>query len=103
MHPLYDELLMLCGDNAHARAAVLTAARAGTPEAFRVKMCKAMRKQFIPAIPAGMMRDGHCFWLKFVARGVWECAWGTDEYRKERAQRAARMAANEWFGVAACS
>ncbi len=85
MHPLYSELLILCGDNALARAAVQAAAIVGTPEKFRVQMCKETRRQFFPAIPVGMIRDSHCFWLKFASRGVWECAWGTNVARKDKA------------------
>ena len=83
MKPLYTELTLLCA-NEQARNAVKTAAIEGTPEAFRKNMCKATRKFVVPEIPEGQIRLRECFWLAFNVKGIWECAWGTNDEKKNR-------------------
>ena len=83
MKPLYDELLLLCATD-HARGAVKSAAIEGTPEQFRKEMCKTTRKHVVPGIPEGQARLRECFWFSFNVKGVWECAWGTNDEKKDR-------------------
>ncbi len=83
MKPLYAELTLLCTDD-QARKSVANAAIEGTQEQFRKEMCKATRKHVVPEIPEGQVRIKECFWFSFNIKGVWECAWGTNDERKDR-------------------
>lgn len=83
MNAIYDELLLLCKTE-QGRNAVKTAAIEGTPEAFRKEMCKATRKHVVPEIPEGQIRLRECFWFTFNVKGIWECAWGTNDEKKTR-------------------
>ena len=82
MKPIYDELLLLCTTD-QARNAIRTAAIEGAPEEFRKQMCKETRKHVVPGIPEGQVRLKECFWFAFNVKGVWECAWGTNDEKKD--------------------
>ena len=83
MNEIYNELILLC-ETDQARHAVKTAAIEGTPEDFRVHMCKQTRKHIVPGIPEGKTRLKECFWFTFNVKGVWECAWSTKEEKKNK-------------------
>jgi len=83
MKALYTELQLLCTID-QATKAVQTAAIEGTPEEFRKEMCKATRKYIVPGIPEGRIRWKGCFWFTFNIKGVWECAWGANDEKKDR-------------------
>jgi hypothetical protein len=83
MNALYEELQMLCTTD-QATKAVQTAAIEGTPETFRKEMCRATRKHVVPPLPTGHVRLKDCFWFTFNVKGVWECAWGTNDEKKEK-------------------
>jgi hypothetical protein len=102
MKTLYTELQLLCTTD-QATKAVQTAAIEGTPEQFRKAMCKETRKYIVPQIPEGHARLKECFWLRFSVKSVWECAWGTNDERKERLaewlkekREAAQKRGSEW-------
>jgi len=83
MKPIYAELLLLC-ETTQAKKAIESAAIEGTPEQFRKEMCKTTRKHVVPGIPEGQARLRECFWFSFNVKGVWECAWGTNDEKKDR-------------------
>ena len=83
MKPLYDELILLC-ETTQAKKAIESAAIENTPEEFRKQMCKETRKHVVPGIPEGQVRLKECFWFTCNVKGVWECAWGTNDEKKDR-------------------